>query len=202
MTESRSALIVDDERDIRELLVLTLGRMGLRTDTAASLAEARAQLAAQPLRPVPDRHAPAGRLRHRPGRADQPAIPAHAGGDDHRLRQRRRRGRRAEGRRLRLRQQAGRPGRAARPGHARARTRPAQARARRRPSARRLLRRLAGDACSCGRRWPRSRAARRRSTSPANPASARNWSRAPSTSRARARPGRSCRSTAARSRPS
>src|SRR5688572_8017075 len=46
MTESRSALIVDDERDIRELLVVTLGRMGLRTDTAASLSEARAQLAA------------------------------------------------------------------------------------------------------------------------------------------------------------
>ena len=44
MTEARSALIVDDERDIRELLVLTLGRMGLRTDTAGTLAEARAQL--------------------------------------------------------------------------------------------------------------------------------------------------------------
>ena len=40
-----SALIVDDEHDIRELLVLTLGRMGLRTDTAASLAAARTQLA-------------------------------------------------------------------------------------------------------------------------------------------------------------
>jgi len=38
-------LIVDDERDIRELLVLTLGRMGLRTDTAATVAMARAQLA-------------------------------------------------------------------------------------------------------------------------------------------------------------
>jgi two-component system, NtrC family, response regulator PilR len=45
MTEARSALVVDDERDIRELLVLTLGRMGLRTDTAANLADARAQLA-------------------------------------------------------------------------------------------------------------------------------------------------------------
>ena len=49
MNESRSApssaLIVDDEHDIRELLVLTLGRMGLRTDTAATLAMARAQLA-------------------------------------------------------------------------------------------------------------------------------------------------------------
>ena len=44
MTSPRSVLIVDDERDIRELLVLTLGRMGLRTDTAASVAEARAQL--------------------------------------------------------------------------------------------------------------------------------------------------------------
>jgi two-component system response regulator PilR (NtrC family) len=40
-----SALIVDDEHDIRELLVLTLGRMGVRTDTAANLAQARAQLA-------------------------------------------------------------------------------------------------------------------------------------------------------------
>jgi two-component system response regulator PilR (NtrC family) len=40
----------------------------------------------------------------------------HAGGDDHRLRQRRSRGGSAEGRRLRLRQQAGRPRGAARPG--------------------------------------------------------------------------------------
>jgi two-component system response regulator PilR (NtrC family) len=45
MNDLRSALIVDDERDIRELLVLTLGRMGLRTETASSLAEARALLA-------------------------------------------------------------------------------------------------------------------------------------------------------------
>jgi two-component system response regulator PilR (NtrC family) len=49
MSETRSAppsaLIVDDEHDIRELLVLTLGRMGLRTDTAATVAMARAQLA-------------------------------------------------------------------------------------------------------------------------------------------------------------
>ena len=45
MAETRSALVVDDERDIRELLVLTLGRMGLRVDTAASLSDARALLA-------------------------------------------------------------------------------------------------------------------------------------------------------------
>ena len=45
MTEARTALIVDDERDIRELLVLTLGRMGLRISTAANLAEAREHLA-------------------------------------------------------------------------------------------------------------------------------------------------------------
>ena len=44
MTENRSALIVDDERDIRELLTLTLGRMGLRIDTAANLGEAREHL--------------------------------------------------------------------------------------------------------------------------------------------------------------
>ena len=47
MANARSALVVDDERDIRELLVLTLGRMGLRVDTAADLASARAQLAEQ-----------------------------------------------------------------------------------------------------------------------------------------------------------
>jgi two-component system response regulator PilR (NtrC family) len=46
MTSVRSALVVDDERDIRELLVLTLGRMGIRVDTAADLTSARAQLAA------------------------------------------------------------------------------------------------------------------------------------------------------------
>jgi two-component system response regulator PilR (NtrC family) len=45
MAATRTALIVDDERDIRELLVLTLGRMGLRVDTAADLASAREQLA-------------------------------------------------------------------------------------------------------------------------------------------------------------
>jgi two-component system response regulator PilR (NtrC family) len=41
MNVTHSALVVDDERDIRELLVLTLGRMGLRISTAANLAEAR-----------------------------------------------------------------------------------------------------------------------------------------------------------------
>jgi two-component system response regulator PilR (NtrC family) len=45
MAHPRTALIVDDERDIRELLVLTLGRMGLRVDTAADLGSAREQLA-------------------------------------------------------------------------------------------------------------------------------------------------------------
>ncbi len=44
MSDQRSALIVDDEHDIRELLVLTLGRMGVRTDTAPNLAAAREML--------------------------------------------------------------------------------------------------------------------------------------------------------------
>jgi two-component system response regulator PilR (NtrC family) len=48
MSETRSALIVDDERDIRELLVLTLGRMGLRTDTAHNMAAAREMLGKGP----------------------------------------------------------------------------------------------------------------------------------------------------------
>ncbi|MBD8524182.1 sigma-54-dependent transcriptional regulator [Pseudomarimonas arenosa] len=41
MLSTRSALIVDDERDIRELLSLTLTRMGLKVDTAADLASAQ-----------------------------------------------------------------------------------------------------------------------------------------------------------------
>lgn len=47
MLPIRTALIVDDERDIRELLSITLGRMGLRVDTAEDLGSARRQLAAQ-----------------------------------------------------------------------------------------------------------------------------------------------------------
>ncbi len=38
------ALIIDDERDIRELLTLTLGRMDLVVETAATVAEARSRL--------------------------------------------------------------------------------------------------------------------------------------------------------------
>ena len=38
------ALIIDDERDIRELLTLTLGRMGLVVETAATVADARQRL--------------------------------------------------------------------------------------------------------------------------------------------------------------
>jgi two-component system response regulator PilR (NtrC family) len=41
------ALVVDDERDIRELLTLTLGRMDLQVETAATVAEARERLAAR-----------------------------------------------------------------------------------------------------------------------------------------------------------
>lgn len=44
---SRNALIVDDERDIRDLVALALSRMGLRVETAADLAAARAQLVRQ-----------------------------------------------------------------------------------------------------------------------------------------------------------
>tara|TARA_R110001599_G_scaffold145321_1_gene327574 strand:+ start:22908 stop:24314 length:1407 start_codon:yes stop_codon:yes gene_type:complete len=43
----QSVLIVDDEPDIRELLDITLSRMGLRTFTAATLGEAQARVAAE-----------------------------------------------------------------------------------------------------------------------------------------------------------
>ena len=39
------ALVIDDERDIRELLTLTLGRMGLVVETAATVSEAKQRLA-------------------------------------------------------------------------------------------------------------------------------------------------------------
>ena len=44
---SATALIVDDEADIRELVEMTLMRMGLKTAAAATVAEAREQLDAQ-----------------------------------------------------------------------------------------------------------------------------------------------------------
>ncbi|MDN5938413.1 MAG: response regulator, partial [Salinisphaera sp.] len=40
-------LVVDDEADIRELLEITLGRMGLATGAAADLTQAGARLAEQ-----------------------------------------------------------------------------------------------------------------------------------------------------------
>ncbi len=45
--EKKRVLVVDDEADIRELLDLTLARMGLLADCAGSLAEARHMLASQ-----------------------------------------------------------------------------------------------------------------------------------------------------------
>ena len=48
MSATQCALVVDDERDIRELLVVTLTRMGLRVETAATLGAAKQQLAQQP----------------------------------------------------------------------------------------------------------------------------------------------------------
>ena len=59
------ALVIDDERDIRELLTITLGRMGLRVDTASNVAEAQAAPGRDALRAVLHRHAPAGRHRVR-----------------------------------------------------------------------------------------------------------------------------------------
>ena len=56
----QSVLIVDDEPDIRELLDITLSRMGLRTFTAATLGEAQAKVAEEQAQSVPDRHALAG----------------------------------------------------------------------------------------------------------------------------------------------
>ena len=44
---SRRVLVVDDEPDIRELLELTLARMGLGVDAVGSIAEAKERLKAE-----------------------------------------------------------------------------------------------------------------------------------------------------------
>ena len=44
----KAVLIVDDEADIRELLVLTLSRMGVDPDTASTVREAQEALKAKP----------------------------------------------------------------------------------------------------------------------------------------------------------
>ncbi len=74
----QSVLIVDDEPDIRELLEITLGRMGLDTHCAADLAAARSQLAAaQPDLCLTDMRLPDGNgislVEHI--QADYPQIP-------------------------------------------------------------------------------------------------------------------------------
>ncbi len=45
MSNKQIALVIDDERDIRALLTMTLGRMGLQVEAAANVAEARERLA-------------------------------------------------------------------------------------------------------------------------------------------------------------
>ncbi|HEX3897438.1 MAG TPA: response regulator, partial [Rudaea sp.] len=39
-----TVLVIDDERDIRELLSITLGRMGLVVETASNVTEAKQRL--------------------------------------------------------------------------------------------------------------------------------------------------------------
>ena len=43
----QTVLVIDDERDIRELLTITLGRMELDVDAVGSVSEARSALAAR-----------------------------------------------------------------------------------------------------------------------------------------------------------
>ena len=40
-----TVLVIDDERDIRELLTITLGRMGLMVETASNVTEGKQRLA-------------------------------------------------------------------------------------------------------------------------------------------------------------
>ena len=119
---------------------------------SAPSAKHASALAERSLRPVLHRHAPARWQRPGADRADRRDLPGHAGGHDHGVRQRRRCGQCAQGRRLRLRLQAGRHPDAARPGPHRAAPRRGKAQRRRRgesgrleqPPDRRLARHAAG----------------------------------------------------------
>ena len=115
MTSPR-ILVVDDEADLRELLEITLLKMGLDVDSAATLREARALLVDDNdyALVLTDMRLPDGlglELVREVAAAPQDADRRH-----HRLRQRRQCGGGAQGRRLRLRLQAGGARRAARDG--------------------------------------------------------------------------------------
>ena len=101
MTKSQ-VLVVDDEADIRELLGMTLTRMGLDAHCAGSTAEALALLGKHSYELcLTDMRLPDG-----DGLAVLDYVskhhPEHAGRGDHRARQRRERRRGAEGGRVRL----------------------------------------------------------------------------------------------------
>jgi CheY-like chemotaxis protein len=57
--ELNRVLVVDDEADIRELIDLTLSRMGLAAECAGSLPKRARRWLLGELPVVPDRHAPA-----------------------------------------------------------------------------------------------------------------------------------------------
>ncbi len=110
------ALIVDDEPDIRELLEITLARMDIDCRTAGTRGRGHAATGQRPVRPLPGRHAPARRQRHRSRAPCQQRTCRDADRGDHRARQHGDRGRGAQGRCVRFRLQAGRPAGAATPG--------------------------------------------------------------------------------------
>ena len=104
-----SLLVVDDEPDLRTLYELTLLREGYDLDTAGTVEEALLHLKDRTYSAViTDMRLPDG---SRPRRAAlaRGERPAREGDRHHRLRLVRERGRGAEGRRLRLPDQAGRP---------------------------------------------------------------------------------------------
>ncbi len=95
-------LLVDDEPDLLELLELTLSRMGLDTTRAETVAEAFALLEAESFDLcLTDMRLPDGAGLRVVEHINQKGLD-RPGGGDHRLRQRGKRGRRAQGRRLRL----------------------------------------------------------------------------------------------------
>ena len=103
---TQSVLIVDDEPDIRELLDITLSRMGLQTHSAATLEEAKELIArVQPDLCLTDMRLPDGNGISLVA-IYSTGIPSHSRCYDYRPRQRRNSHLRSQSRGLRFYQQA------------------------------------------------------------------------------------------------
>ena len=200
-----TVLVVDDEPAIVDSLQKIFERESLRVLTAGSGGEALEHHPARAGLGAAHRSDDAGDVGDGPAAREQERRARDRDGADDRLRHGRDRGRGDEAGRLRLRHQAAQaraPGARRRQGAREAVAGAGEPLAARPAGAPRSAARSSASRCPGGARWRsscRRRRRRRRCCCSANRAPARSCWRARSTTARRARPGRSCRSTAPRS---